>query len=229
MAAQTTFMNIRKILSIGSLFILIGLLPYLFMRLHHTVVFGLNPMVGPDLLIIVALLLLPFVMKMFRWFRKNWFTNPNQEPVILFILGSLSWLISTGFTSESTFDIHLHDTMFVFSLGMIMFFGMAFFGYCATTYFLISNAIGRDLNIRLSRLHFWISFFAMLFLFWMNYQTREMIGPQHYTAFSGWSGYQLAVWVDRYILAAVTLLLTAQVLFIINIVYSLFRSRRSNR
>src|SRR5664279_1256094 len=103
MAAQTTFMNIRKILSIGSLFILICLLPYLFMRLHHTVVFGLNPMVGPDLLIIVALVLLPFVMKMFRWFRKNWFTNPNQEPVILFILGSLSWLISTGFISGLVF------------------------------------------------------------------------------------------------------------------------------
>ena len=225
-----------KISVIGLLVIFTGILPMGMLWLRYMFVFGLNPMAGDAMLIIIALVLLPLGFKLFKWFKKNWFTNPNQEPVILFLLGSLSLLISLAFVGNSTLDLNVHHafmkpggTYYVAAFWTILIFALSFFWLFAILYYLIPRISGRGLNIVLSRFHFWVSLIGLYSLFGMNHLfiLDEAGTPRHYVDFKGGADFRLLQNFDRSFRMVVILMLIAQLVFFINIIFSLFRKRIS--
>lgn len=220
-------MKIKRLLSVFIFLLAICLLPHLLIWIHHRFVFGLNPFVGPVILIIILLASLPFVIKCYRWLRRQWFVKSDNEPIILFAMGALCLIISFIISGKASMDIHLHDTYYIISYFSIVLFFSFLFGIFCTIYYLFSGIFRRDLNILLSRFHFWITYIGLNLLFSIRYTDLIINEPLRYAEYSSWVSYQHFEYFYRYILVTVIFVLVAQLLFIFNIINSLIKETKS--
>ena len=146
---------------------------------------------------------------------KKIFRNSSFTPALLFGIGSVAWLLtevayqiylgnSAGdIRQHGTYvDIQLHDTYYVIGVIAVMRGLAGCFAIFCGIYFLFPKIFGRPLNRAMGRIHFWGSFVASWLIIWPR-----------------WMGYQD---YNRFISIAVLLLLLAQLLFIFNLLYSLF-------
>jgi cytochrome c oxidase subunit 1 len=223
-------MKIKRLLSVFILLLAMCILPHLLIWIHHRLVFGLNPFVGPVVLIIIFLASTPFIIKYYRWLRRQWFERSSNEPFVLFAIGALCLLISCIISGNASVDIHLHDTYYIISYFSIVVLGSFLFGIFCTFYYLFPRIFRRDLNISLSRFHFWITYIGLNLLFSMfsiRYTDQIINEPRRYVEYSGWASYQHYEYFNRNILITVILVLAAQILFIFNIINSLIKENKS--
>jgi cytochrome c oxidase subunit 1 len=206
--------------------------PYLLFWVHQRIVFGLNPFLGSVFLLIGLLILFPVGIKVVRWARKNWFDDFKTEPVVLFAVGLISWDLYMFRSWNSTMDFHFHDTYYVFSIFSVLLFGSSFFAIFCIVYYLFPRIFRHGLNITYSRIHFWITYWGLWFIFWKTridqtiLFTGEGYQPRRYVEYSGWADFRYFQESNRHLLIAVILVLAAQILFLYNIIYSLLKGRR---
>jgi cytochrome c oxidase subunit 1 len=217
-------MNIKRLLNIFLLLLAICFLLQLLNWLHHRFVFGLNPFLGPVLLVFIILASIPFVIKYYRWQRKRWLVKRDNETAVLFAMGAPCLMISYARSGHATVDIHLHDTYYIISYVSIVLFAAFLFEIFCTMYYLFSKIFKRDLNIFLSRFHFWITFIGLSIIFSIRNTGQIINEPRRYIENNGWASYQHFDYLNRYIL--VDAILVAQLLFIFNIIYSLFNGSK---
>ncbi|MBM3431626.1 MAG: cytochrome c oxidase subunit I [Bacteroidetes bacterium] len=233
MVSEILSVNSRKpifgyMAMLGSLFA-ICILAFLVWA-HHMFVTGLNPFLGSVFVLLTLLIAVPSAIKVFNWITTIWRGNIRFTPATLFAIGFVSLFISGGLTGiflgNSTIDIHLHDTMFVVAHFHIVMGVASFFGMFAGVYHWFPKMFGRYLNNTMAYMHFWVTMIGSYLIFWpMHYQGLAGV-PRRYLDKRGWVSFNDFADLDKMITVVSIVVFAAQLLFVFNFFYSIFKGRK---
>ncbi|GAA3915100.1 cytochrome c oxidase subunit I [Chitinophaga oryziterrae] len=233
MVSEVMAVNARKpifgyLAMVGSMFA-IAILAFLVWA-HHMFVTGLNPFLGAFFVLLTLLIAVPSAIKVFNWITTIWRGNIRFTPGMLFSIGFVSTFISGGLTGiwlgNSSIDIHLHDTYFVIAHFHIVMGVSAFLGLFAGVYHWFPKMFGRYLNNTLSYIHFWITLVGAYLIFWpMHYEGMAGM-PRRYYDYSNWESFKQFGDLNHFISIVVIIVFAAQLLFVFNFFYSVFKGRK---
>lgn len=233
MASEIMSVNSRKpifgyMAMVGSLFA-IAALAFLVWA-HHMFVSGLNPFLGSFFVLLTLLIAVPSAIKVFNWLTTLWRGNIRFSPGMLFAIGFVSMFISGGLTGvflgNSALDIHLHDTYFIVAHFHIVMGIAGFFGMFAGIYHWFPKMYGRYLNNTLAYIHFWVTIIGAYLIFWpMHYEGLAGM-PRRYYDFSNWESFKMFGGLNQFISFVSILVFAAQLLFVFNFFYSIFKGRK---
>ncbi|MBL7727525.1 MAG: cbb3-type cytochrome c oxidase subunit I [Dinghuibacter sp.] len=197
---------------------------------HHMFVTGLNPIAGSVFVLLTLLIAVPSAVKVFNWITTIWRGNIIFTPASMFSIGMVSMFISGGLTGiwlgNSALDLHLHDTYFVIAHFHIVMGVSAFFGMFAGIYHWFPKMYGRFMNQTLGYIHFWITLIGAYLIFWpMHYEGLAGM-PRRYFDYSEWQSFKHFVSLNRMISTVAIIVFAAQLLFVFNFFYSIFKGRK---
>ncbi len=197
---------------------------------HHMFVTGLNPFLGAFFVLLTLLIAVPSAIKVFNWLTTLWRGNIRFTPAMLFAIGFVSLFISGGLTGiflgNSALDLHLHDTYFVVAHFHIVMGVASFFGMFAGVYHWFPKMFGRYLNNTMAYIHFWITIVGAYLIFWpMHYEGLAGM-PRRYYDFSNWESFKMFGGLNEFISFVSLLVFCAQLLFVFNFFYSIFKGRK---
>jgi len=186
---------------------------------------GLNPFLGSIFVLVMLPVLIVLTVFIFRRMRMREGFGPGDW----FWVVSLGWLLEGiwRWSQKETFDIQLHDTYFVIA-NLQLFTGMAvLFGLLAVIYTVYPLIVGKPLRYILGMIHFWICFFgAIFFIFYGAIYWSGM--PRRYLDIEPGGDFRNSyMFVDGTVGVVLLIVLFAQVLFLVNLVYSAFAHRKS--
>ncbi|MCX6313412.1 MAG: cbb3-type cytochrome c oxidase subunit I [Sphingobacteriales bacterium] len=233
MSSEILATNARKpifgyMAMVGSMFA-IAILAFLVWA-HHMFVTGLNPFLGSFFVLLTLLIAVPSAIKVFNWLTTLWRGNIRFTPGMLFAIGFVSMFISGGLTGiflgNSALDLHLHDTYFVVAHFHIVMGVASFFGMFAGVYHWFPKMFGRHLNNTMAYIHFWISIVGAYLIFWpMHYEGLAGM-PRRYYDYSNWESFKMFGGLNQFISLVAMVVFAAQLLFVFNFFYSIFKGRR---
>jgi cytochrome c oxidase subunit I len=233
MSSEILSVNSRKpifgyMAMVGSMFA-ITVLAFLVWA-HHMFVTGLNPFLGSIFVLLTLLIAVPSAIKVFNWLTTIWRGNIRFTPAMMFAIGFVSLFISGGLTGiflgNSALDIHLHDTYFVIAHFHIVMGVASFFGMFAGVYHWYPKMFGRYLNNTLGYIHFWITIIGAYLIFWpMHYEGLAGM-PRRYYDFQNWESFKMFGGLNEFISFVSILVFAAQLLFVINFFYSIWKGRK---
>jgi cytochrome c oxidase subunit 1 len=210
---------------------------------HHMFVAGLNPFAGTAFSLSTIVIALPAAAKVLSWIATVWRSRPQLTTPMLFALGFVSLFLTGGLTgpilAQPILDQYLHNTFFVVAHFHLIMAMAGIFGLFAGTYYwfpLLSsspkNPSGRMMSESLGRWHFWGSFLGAYATFLPMHITGLAGEPRHYAQLTGIPGSAAArllatgsIPLQKHITYGAIFLATAQILFLINLVYSLRNGR----
>jgi cytochrome c oxidase subunit 1 len=232
-ASEIMSVNARKpifgyMAMVGSLFA-ICILAFLVWA-HHMFVTGMNPFLGSVFVLLTLLIAVPSAIKVFNWLTTLWRGNIRFTPAMLFSIGFVSMFISGGLTGiflgNSALDIHLHDTYFVIAHFHIVMGVASFFGMFAGIYHWFPKMYGRYLNNTLGYIHFWVTMIGAYLIFWpMHYEGFAGM-PRRYFDYQNWESFKMFGGLNEFISIVAMIVFAAQLLFVINFFYSIWKGRR---
>lgn len=232
-ASEVMSVNSRKpifgyMAMVGSLFA-ITILAFLVWA-HHMFVTGLNPFLGSFFVLLTLLIAVPSAIKVFNWLTTLWRGNIRFTPGMLYSIGFVSLFISGGLTGvflgNSALDIHLHDTYFIIAHFHIVMGVAGMFGMFAGIYHWYPKMYGRYLNNTLGYIHFWVTMVGAYLIFWpMHYEGLAGM-PRRYYDFSNWESFKMFGGLNQFISFVSILVFAAQLLFVFNFFYSMFKGRK---
>jgi len=200
---------------------------------HHMFVTGMNPWLGGVFMITTLIIAVPSAVKTFNWLATLWRGNIRFTPAMLFAIGLVSFFISGGLTGiwlgNAALDINLHDTYFVVAHFHLVMGSAAIFGMLAGVYHWFPRMFGRLMDKRLGYLHFWITFVcAYLVFFPLHFLGLDGV-PRRYYAFTEFEFMQKWLTVNVLVTWAAIVAALAQVAFLFNFFYSIFRGEKSTQ
>jgi cytochrome c oxidase subunit 1 len=144
-------------------------------------------------------------------------------PTRLFLISWAGWTIASFFVlwfePKATFDIQFHDTYIIFwKYEMVLEVGNLF-GLLGLMYYYFPRLFKRPLRRGLGMAHFWMTFFSSLVFIWPY---RGLAGmPRRYVDYSSYVSFnQFGMFGDvTSVLVVVGVL--AQLVFLVNVVYSM--------
>jgi cytochrome c oxidase subunit 1 len=198
---------------------------------HHMFVTGMNPLLGGVFMITTLIIAVPSAVKTFNYLATLWRGNIRFTTAMLFAIGLVSFFISGGLTGiflgNASLDINLHDTYFVVAHFHLVMGSAAIFGMLAGVYHWFPRMFGRMMNERLGYLHFWITFIcAYLVFFPLHFLGLDGV-PRRYYAFTEFEFMQKWVTVNVFVTWAAIVAALAQVAFLFNFFYSIFRGKKA--
>ena len=213
---------------VGSLFVICIL--SLLVWAHHMFVTGLNPFLGGIFVLLTLLIAVPSAIKVFNWLTTLWRGNIRFTPAMLFAIGFVSMFISGGLTGiflgNASLDIHLHDTYFNIAHFHIVMGVSAFFGMFAGVYHWFPKFFGRHMNHPMAFIHFWVTLIGAYLIFWpMHYEGFAGM-PRRYYDYSSWESFKMFNGLNEFISVVAIIVFLAQLLFVLNFFYSMYRGRR---
>jgi cytochrome c oxidase subunit 1 len=197
---------------------------------HHMFVTGLNPFLGSFFVLLTLLIAVPSAIKVFNWLTTLWKGNIRFTPAMLFAIGFVSLFISGGLTGiwlgNSSLDIHLHDTYFVIAHFHLVMGVASMFGMFAGIYHWFPKMYGRFMNNTLAFIHFWVTIVCAYCIFWpMHYEGLAGM-PRRYYDYSNWESFKMFGGLNEFISVVAMIVFAAQLLFIFNFFYSIFKGRK---
>ncbi len=106
---------------------------------HHMFVAGLNPFAGTAFSISTMAIAIPAAAKVFSWLATLWRSRPRYPTPMLFALGFVSLFIAGGLTgpilAQPILDQYLHNTYFVVAHFHLIMAMAGIFGLFAATYY----------------------------------------------------------------------------------------------
>ena len=194
---------------------------------HHMFVTGMNPILGSIFVLMTLLIAIPSAIKVFNWITTLWRGSIRYTPAMLFAVGFVSTFISGGLTGiylgNSALDIQLHDTYFVIAHFHLVMGVSSVFGMFAGIYHWFPKMFGRFMNPVMGYIHFWVTLPAAYLIFWPMYYEGLAGMPRRYFDFSGWVSFNQFEGLNAFISGIAILAFAAQLVFIINFFYSIFK------
>ena len=195
---------------------------------HHMFVTGLNPNLAAVFVLFTLLIAVPSAIKVFNWIGTVWKGSLRLNPPMLFAMGFVSMFISGGLTGlmlgNSPIDIQLHDTYFVVAHFHIVMGVAAFFGMFAGVYHWFPRFYGRFMNDTLGYIHFYITLIGGYAIFFpMHFMTGL---PRRYYTFANFETFNNFNFLTQFISICAIVVFTAQILFVVNFFYSIFKGRK---
>lgn len=196
---------------------------------HHMFVTGLNPFIASVFVFLTLLVAVPSAIKVFNWIATVWRGNLRFTPGMMFSIGFVSLFISGGLTGiflgNSALDLHLHDSYFVIAHFHIVMGVSAIFGMFAGVYHWYPKMFGRFMNNTMGYVHFWITLIGAYMIFWpMHYEGLSGL-PRRYYTHSNFHSFNQYGPLNQFITLAAIMVFCAQLLFVFNFFYSMYRGR----
>jgi len=200
---------------------------------HHMFVTGMNPLLGGVFMITTLIIAVPSAVKTFNYLATLWRGNIRFTPAMLFAIGLVSFFISGGLTGiflgNASLDINLHDTYFVVAHFHLVMGSAAIFGMLAGVYHWFPKMFGRMMNPKLAYLHFWITFIcAYLVFFPLHFLGLDGV-PRRYYAFTEFEFMNKWLTVNVFVTWSAIIAALAQVAFLFNFFYSIFRGKKATQ
>ncbi len=201
---------------------------------HHMFQSGMNPMLGATFMLSTMMIALPSAIKVFNWLGTMWggriqFTSAMLNAIAfvsMFIIGGLSGI----FMAATPVDIHIHDTYFIVGHIHYVLFGGSMFAIFAGLYYWFPKIFGRMMNETLGKLHFLFTFIffnttflTMHFIGWHGFQ-RRIADPwvSHHLRGAGMQSLNVFITISAFLLGA------AQLILVLNFLWSLVAGRRAS-
>ena len=193
---------------------------------HHMFVSGMNPVSSLVFSFPTLIITIPSTIVVLIWLGSLYGSKLRINTASLFSLGFVSMFISGGvsgfFLAQPSLDIMLHATYFVVGHFHMVMGVAAMFGIFAGTYFWFPKMYGRMMNETLGKIHFWITFVGAYCIF-MPFHYLGLAGNvRRYQAFVV-EYMQPLIPVHRFITIAALVTGAAQVIFLVNLVYSRYK------
>ncbi len=200
---------------------------------HHMFVTGMNPFLGSVFTFTTLLIAIPSAVKAFNYITTLWKGNIQFTPAMLFSIALVSTFVTGGLTGvilgDSALDINVHDTYFVVAHFHIVMGLSAIYGMFAGVYHWFPKMYGRMMNKSMGYAHFWLTFITAYGVFFpMHFLGMAGLPRRYYsnTAFPMFDN-----------LADINVLITyfaiiggaAQLIFIFNFFYSIWRGPKSKQ
>lgn len=148
---------------------------------------------------------------------------------MLFSIALVSFFIAGGLTgihlASAAIDIQLHDTYFVVAHFHLVMGSASFFGMLAGVYHWFPKMYGRMLDKRLGYIHFWLTFVGVYMVFFPMHYIGIAGFPRRYYAFTSVDMFNDFIDLNAFISIAAILTFSAQIIFVFNFFYSMYRGR----
>lgn len=177
--------------------------------------------------LLIILKLLPFIcippiILAFEQLRNLWLSSRKHNITDLFAIGLVSFLVIGifvyCFAYDITFDVPLHDYYFVIAVfNLYIMFAVVFGMFMVLTQLFVLLA-GQQMNQTLGKIHFWITFvgshciLSSLLFMCINLPKPDVLAEN-----------ELYIDLNIAISVAILFVFIAQVLFLINLMYSILR------
>jgi cytochrome c oxidase subunit 1 len=198
---------------------------------HHMFITGMNPFLGSVFVFTTLLVAIPSAVKVFNYLATLWKANIVLSPAILFAIGLVSFFISGGLTGiilgDSALDINVHDTYFVVAHFHIVMGSSAIFGMFAGIYHWFPRMFGRMMNRKLGFAHFWLTILSVYGTFFPMHFIGLAGVPRRYYANTAYEGFEGIININSLISVFAILGAVAQLIFVVNFFYSMYRGKVS--
>jgi cytochrome c oxidase subunit I len=200
---------------------------------HHMFLTGMNPFLGSVFVFTTLLIAIPSAVKAFNYITTLWQGNIRFTPAMLFAIGLVSTFISGGLTgiilADSALDIPIHDTYFVVAHFHIVMGLSAILGMLGGVYHWFPKLFLRHMNKNLGYLHFWLTFISAYAVFFPMHFLGLAGVPRRYYSNSAFPMFDNLVDINEFVTVAAIIGALAQIIFLFNFFYSMFRGQISEQ
>jgi cytochrome c oxidase subunit 1 len=199
---------------------------------HHMYVSGMNPYFGFFFATTTLIIAIPTAIKVYNWVLTLWHGDIHLRVPMLFAIGFIFTFIHGGLTGlflgNVTVDLPLSDTFFVVAhfhmvMGVspiLVVFGAIYHWYPKIT--------GRMWNETLGKIHFWATFLGTYAVYLPMHYLGILGVPRRYFALGNTGFIPESVHdVNVSITVAALFVAAAQLIFLFNIVWSLFKGEKA--
>jgi cytochrome c oxidase subunit I len=196
---------------------------------HHMFMSGMNPFLGTIFMFLTLIIAVPSAVKVFNYLATMWRGNIIFTPAMLFSIGLVSFFITGGVTGialgNSAIDIQLHDTYFVVAHFHLVMGSASFFGMMAGVYHWFPKMFGRMMDDKLGYAHFWLTFVGVYMVFFPMHYIGIAGFPRRYYQWSNFDAFNSFGDLNGFISIAAIITLSAQLIFMFNFFYSMYKGR----
>jgi cytochrome c oxidase subunit 1 len=196
---------------------------------HHMFQSGMDPRLGTGFMIATIMIALPSAVKTFNWLATTWNANIQYTTPMLFALGFVSLFVIGGlsglFMAATPIDVFIHDTYFIVAHLHYVLFASSLFGIFAGVYYWYPKMFGRLMDETWGKVHFALTFIAGNCVFFPMHiigtagHHRRIFDPTQYEWLRPLQG------LNEFMSISAFVLFTAQIIFVVNFFYSLFRGK----
>jgi cytochrome c oxidase subunit 1 len=199
---------------------------------HHMYVSGMNPYFGFFFATTTLIIAIPTAIKVYNWVLTLWRADIHLTVPMLFALAFIVTFVNGGLTGlflgNAVVDVPLSDTMFVVAhFHMVMGVApiLAIFG---GIYHWYPKVTGRMLDNAMGQFHFWVTFVGAYAIFFPMHYVGLMGVPRRYFELGETaSNLQSSESLSAFITVAALIVGFAQMVFVFNLVWSLFRGKEA--
>ncbi len=200
---------------------------------HHMYVSGMNPYFGFFFATTTLIIAVPTAIKVYNWVLTLWHGNIHLTVPMLFAIGFIFTFVHGGLTGiflgNVVVDLPLSDTYFVvghFHMVMgvspiLVVFGAIYHWYPKMT--------GRMFNSAMGKWHFWLTFLGTYAIYLPMHYLGFLGVPRRYFAYEGIDFIpESAMALNTQITVAALFVAVVQILFFVNIIWSLFKGPKAD-
>ncbi|HTR67567.1 MAG TPA: cbb3-type cytochrome c oxidase subunit I [Terriglobales bacterium] len=199
---------------------------------HHMFMSGMSPYSAFAFSIMTMCIGVPSAIKTFNWLGTIYKGRVRFQTPMLYAIGFVSLFVSGGlsgpFLAQPVLDIPLHDTYFVVGHFHLIMGVAAIFGMFAGTYYWFPKMFGRMMNETWGRVHFFITL-AGTYAIFMPMHYLGMAGQtRRYSQFTEVAYQTKLIPLQTFITFAAIITISAQVIFVINLFWSMFKGPKAS-
>jgi len=199
---------------------------------HHMFISGMSPYSAMVFSVLTLSIGVPSAIKTFNWLGTMWGGQIRFTTPMLYSIGFVSLFVSGGlsgpFLGQASLDLYLHDTYFVVAHFHLVMGVAAIFGMFAGTAYWFPKMFGRMMSEGLGKLHFWITFVGVYAIFFPMHYIGIAGHPRRYAETSGVDYLASLQPVHEFITIAAIITIGAQILFVINVFWSMRGGKKAS-
>lgn len=201
---------------------------------HHMYVSGMNPYFGFFFATTTLIIAVPTAIKVYNWVLTLWQGNIHLNVPMLFAIGFIFTFIHGGITGlflgNVVVDVPLSDTYFVVGHFHMVMGVSPFLVLFGGMYHWFPLLTGRRLNDTMGKIHFWMTFLGTYAIYLPMHYIGILGVPRRYYANGSTEFLPDSVQAANVSITIAALIVgSAQFLFIINLIWSVFKGKKSER
>jgi cytochrome c oxidase subunit 1 len=198
---------------------------------HHMFMSGMNPYSAMAFSVLTMSIGVPSAIKTFNWVGTLWGGRIRFDTAMLFALGFVSLFVTGGisgiFLGQPALDLYFHDTYFVVGHFHMIMGVAAIFGMFAGTFYWFPKMFGRMMNEPLGKIHFYLTFVGVYAIFTPMHFLGIAGNPRRYADFTNFEFMGKLMPVHTFMTWAAILTASVQILFVINLFWSMMKGKKA--
>jgi len=198
---------------------------------HHMFMSGMNPYSAMAFSVLTMSIGVPSAIKTFNWIGTLWGGRIRFDTAMLFALGFVSLFVTGGisgiFLGQPALDLYFHDTYFVVGHFHMIMGVAAIFGMFAGTFYWFPKMFGRMMNETLGKIHFYLTFIGVYAIFTPMHFLGIAGNPRRYADFTNFEFMGKLMPVHTFMTWAAILTAAAQIIFVVNLVWSMMKGKKA--